>query len=135
MLGRSFASRAPTAAATKDEERELEVEIPAGIHDGQRIRLSGEGDAGVLGGRAGDAYVLVRVRPDPRFVRDGDDIVSTVDLTMTEAALGAKLTVPTSTARSSSSSSPARSRVRSGCWDGYGCRSCRASAAAITACS
>jgi molecular chaperone DnaJ len=82
-------------AGRKSEQRELEVQIPAGIHDGQRIRLSGEGDAGVLGGRAGDAYVLVRVRPDPRFVRDGNDIVSTVDLTMTEAALGAKLTVPT----------------------------------------
>jgi molecular chaperone DnaJ len=79
----------------RSEQRELEVEIPAGIHDGQRIRLSGEGDAGVLGGRAGDAYVLVRVRPDPRFVRDGNDIVSTVDLTMSEAALGAKVNVPT----------------------------------------
>jgi molecular chaperone DnaJ len=79
----------------RSEQRELEVEIPRGIHDGQRIRLSGEGDAGVLGGRAGDVYVLVRVRPDPRFVRDGNDIVSTVDLTMTEAALGAKVRVPT----------------------------------------
>jgi molecular chaperone DnaJ len=79
----------------RSEQRELEVEIPRGIHDGQRIRLSGEGDAGVLGGRAGDVYVLVRVRPDPRFVRDGNDIVSTVDLTMTEAALGAKVQVPT----------------------------------------
>jgi molecular chaperone DnaJ len=77
------------------ERRELEVEIPAGIHDGQRIRLSGEGHAGVLGGRAGDAYVLVRVRRDPRFVRDGNDIVSTVDLTMTQAALGAAVAVPT----------------------------------------
>ena len=77
------------------QQRTLEVEIPAGIHDGQRIRLSGEGHAGVFGGRAGDAYVLVRVLPDPRFVRDGSDIVSTVDLTMTEAALGARKSVPT----------------------------------------
>jgi molecular chaperone DnaJ len=77
------------------EQRELEVEIPAGIHDGQRIRLSGEGDAGVLGGRAGDVYVLVHVRPDPRFVRDGNDIISTVALTMTQAALGARIAVPT----------------------------------------
>jgi molecular chaperone DnaJ len=77
------------------EERELEVEIPAGIHDAQRIRLSGEGHAGVLGGRAGDVYVLVRVRPDPRFVRDGNDVVSAVDLTLTQAALGTTLTVPT----------------------------------------
>jgi molecular chaperone DnaJ len=77
------------------EERRLDVEIPPGIHDGQRIRLSGEGHSGVLGGRAGDVYVRVRVRPDPRFVREGDDIFSTVDLTMTQAALGARLTVPT----------------------------------------
>ena len=77
------------------EERELEVEIPAGIHDGQRIRISGEGHAGVLGGRAGDVYVLVRVKPDPRFVREGNDVYSTVDLTMTEAALGCSATVET----------------------------------------
>jgi molecular chaperone DnaJ len=82
-------------AGRRSGQRDLEVEIPPGIHDGQRIRLTGEGDAGVLGGRAGDAYVLVRVRPDPRFVRDGNDIVSTVDLTMTEAALGAKVRVAT----------------------------------------
>jgi molecular chaperone DnaJ len=77
------------------EERTLDVEIPAGIHDGQRIRLSGEGHAGVVGGRAGDAYVLVRIRPHEKFVRDGNDIVSTVDLTMSQAALGALVTVPT----------------------------------------
>ncbi len=77
------------------EERTLTVEIPPGIHDGQRIRIGGEGHAGELGGRAGDLYVLVHVRPDPRFVREGDDIFSTVDLTMTEAALGATVTVAT----------------------------------------
>jgi molecular chaperone DnaJ len=79
------------------DRRELEVDIPAGIHDGQRIRLSGEGHPGVLGGRAGDVYVLVRVRPDPRFVRDGNDVISTVDLTLTEATLGTKTTVSTLT--------------------------------------
>src|ERR671924_1031983 len=77
------------------EERRLEVEIPAGIHDGQRIRLSGEGHAGALGGRAGDVYVRVRVRPDERFVREGNDVYSTVDLTLTQAALGATVSVPT----------------------------------------
>jgi molecular chaperone DnaJ len=77
------------------EERTLQVAIPAGIHDGQRIRLSGEGHAGALGGRAGDVYVQVHVRPDPRFVREGNDIFSTVDLTITQAALGAIVTVPT----------------------------------------
>ena len=77
------------------EERRLEVTIPPGIHDGQRIRLSGEGHAGVLGGRAGDVYVQVHVRPDPRFVREGNDIFSTVDLTMTQAALGSTVTIAT----------------------------------------
>ena len=77
------------------EERTLEVEIPAGIHDGQRIRVSGEGHTGLLGGRAGDVYVRVRVRPDERFVREGNDIFSTVHLTMTEAALGTRQTIPT----------------------------------------
>jgi molecular chaperone DnaJ len=76
------------------EERTLDVDIPPGIHDGQQIRLSGEGHAGALGARAGDVYVRVRVRPDPRFVREGNDIFSTVDLTMTQAALGATVTVP-----------------------------------------
>jgi molecular chaperone DnaJ len=77
------------------EERKLEVEIPRGIHDGQQIRISGEGHAGGGGARAGDVYVEVRVRPDPRFVREGDHIFSTVDLTITEAALGATVAVPT----------------------------------------
>jgi molecular chaperone DnaJ len=77
------------------EERSLAVEVPAGIHDGQRIRLGGEGHAGDLGARAGDLYVLVHVKPDPRFVREGNDLFATVDLTMTQAALGGKIGVPT----------------------------------------
>jgi len=77
------------------EERTLPVEIPAGIHHGQQIRLTGEGHAGLVGGAAGDVYVEVRIRPDERFVREGDDIYATVALTFTQAALGATLTVPT----------------------------------------
>jgi molecular chaperone DnaJ len=77
------------------EERKLEVDIPAGIHDGQRIRLSGEGHAGTLGGRAGDVYVEVHVRPDERFVREGNDVYCTVELTLPQAALGSTVTVPT----------------------------------------
>jgi molecular chaperone DnaJ len=77
------------------DPRELQVEIPAGIHDGQRIRLSGEGHAGALGGRAGDVYVGVHVRPDDRFVREGNDIFSKVDLTIVQAALGATVPVET----------------------------------------
>jgi molecular chaperone DnaJ len=82
-------------ATCEGSGRTLEVEIPAGIHDGQRIRLSGEGHAGALGGRAGDVYVRVHVRPDPRFVREGNDIFSQVDLTIVQAALGATVTVET----------------------------------------
>ncbi|TMK70018.1 MAG: molecular chaperone DnaJ [Actinobacteria bacterium] len=77
------------------EERTLEVDIPAGIHDGQRIRLSGEGHVGTLGGRAGDVYVEVHVRPDERFVREGNDVYCTVELTLPQAALGATVTVST----------------------------------------
>jgi len=77
------------------EERTIEVEIPAGIHDGQRIRLSGEGHAGSAGARAGDVYVEVHVRPDERFVREGNDVYTTVDLTITQAALGATVAIPT----------------------------------------
>jgi molecular chaperone DnaJ len=57
--------------------------------------LTGEGHAGALGGRAGDVYVEVRVRPDERFVREGDDVYCTVDLTLPQAALGATVEVPT----------------------------------------
>jgi molecular chaperone DnaJ len=73
----------------------LDVEIPAGIHDGQQIRLRGEGHAGAHGGPAGDVYVEVRVSRDERFVREGDDVLASVDLTLTQAALGATVTVPT----------------------------------------
>ena len=76
-------------------ERRLDVTIPPGIHDGQQIRIGGEGHAGQLGGRAGDVYVRVRVRPDERFVRDGDDIFSTAHVNIVEAALGAELTIET----------------------------------------
>ena len=61
------------------EERTLDVDIPAGIHDGQRIRISGQGHAGAGGTPAGDAYVGVGVRPDRDFIRDGDDMYSGVD--------------------------------------------------------
>ena len=77
------------------EERTVDVQIPPGIHDGQRIRLTGEGHAGDPGGHAGDVYVLVHVRPDPRFVRDGNDIFSSVDVSMAHAALGTTVTIPT----------------------------------------
>lgn len=77
------------------ETKELELEIPPGIHGGQRIRISGAGHDGALGGLPGDAYIEVHVARDPRFERDGDDILSAVDLTIVQAARGATLTIPT----------------------------------------
>jgi len=75
--------------------RTLQVDIPAGIADEQRIRLTGRGHAGERGGRPGDLYVLVRVAPDERFVRDGNDLVSVIDLPAPQAALGARVSVLT----------------------------------------
>lgn len=75
-------------------EQALDVDVPAGIADGQRIRIRGEGHAGELGGPAGDLFVQVRVRPERGIERDGDDLHTAVELTMTQAALGASLSVP-----------------------------------------
>ncbi|HEX7299328.1 MAG TPA: J domain-containing protein [Solirubrobacteraceae bacterium] len=74
--------------------RTLRVDIPAGIADGQRIRLSGRGHAGERGGPPGDLYVLVHVAPDQRFIRDGDDLVTALDVPAPLAALGATLRAP-----------------------------------------
>jgi molecular chaperone DnaJ len=75
--------------------RTLQVDIPAGIADEQRIRLAGRGHAGELGGPPGDLYVLVRVAEDGRFLRDGSDLVTVVDVPAPAAALGSQVTVPT----------------------------------------
>ena len=73
----------------------LEVRIKAGTRDGQRIRIPGKGNAGTHGGPAGDLYVIIRMGEHPIFRRDGDDIYLTVPVSATEAALGAKVEVPT----------------------------------------
>src|SRR6184192_494986 len=73
----------------------LEVRIKPGTRDGQRIRVAGKGNAGAHGGPPGDLYVIIRVGDHPVFRRDGDDIHITVPVTATEAALGAKIEVPT----------------------------------------
>jgi molecular chaperone DnaJ len=77
--------------------RTLDVDIPAGIADEQRIRVTGRGHAGEHGGPPGDLYVLVRVAEDPRFVRDGNDLISPVDVSAPLAALGTKIEVETLT--------------------------------------
>jgi len=73
----------------------LEFRIKAGTRDGQRIRLAGKGNAGMEGGTAGDLYLVIKVGTHPVFARVGDDIHVTVPITVAEAALGAKIEVPT----------------------------------------
>jgi molecular chaperone DnaJ len=73
----------------------LTIDVPAGIADGQRMRLGGRGDAGPRGGPGGDLYVHVTVVPDPRFERHGDDLVTRLDVPFTDAALGAAVPVAT----------------------------------------
>ncbi len=75
--------------------RTLEVEVPAGISDGQRIRIGERGHVGEAGAPAGDLYVLVRVREDDRFLREGDDLITALDVAAPLAALGGTLEVPT----------------------------------------
>ena len=75
--------------------RTIQARIPAGVADGQRIRLKGKGAPGERGGPAGDLYVRVHVSPHPIFGRSGDNLTVTVPVTFTEAALGAEIKVPT----------------------------------------
>lgn len=73
----------------------IQVRVPAGVKDGQRIRIAGRGSPGEAGGRAGDLYLLVHVRPHPIFGRSGDNLTLTVPVSFPEAALGSKVRVPT----------------------------------------
>jgi molecular chaperone DnaJ len=75
--------------------RTQEIEVPAGIEDGQRLRISAAGHAGEAGGPAGDLYVEVGVAADERFERDGTDLLSVISIPATEAMLGTTVSVPT----------------------------------------
>lgn len=79
----------------KTQDRTLSVNIPAGIEDGTRIRLSGEGEAGIRGGPSGDLYIFLSIKPHEFFQRDGADIFCRVPISMTTAALGGSFDVPT----------------------------------------
>ncbi|HEY0354289.1 MAG TPA: molecular chaperone DnaJ [Enterovirga sp.] len=76
-------------------ERTLSVNVPAGVEDGTRIRLAGEGEAGVRGGPAGDLYIFLSIKPHPFFQRDGADLFCQVPISLVTAALGGEFTVPT----------------------------------------
>src|SRR5713226_4086341 len=78
----------------------LEVRVKPGTRDGQRIRIAGKGNAGLYGGPAGDLFIIIRIGEHPVFRRDGDDIYVTIPVSAAEAALGAKIEVPTIDGRS-----------------------------------
>jgi molecular chaperone DnaJ len=79
---------------TTEQQRKLTVKIPAGIASGQRLRLTGEGEAGTQGGPHGDLYVVVHVRDHEFFHRDGNDLHCEIPLSITTLALGSEITVP-----------------------------------------
>lgn len=83
-----------TGSGRVRKEKKLEVKIPAGVDEGTRIRLSGEGEAGLRGGPSGDLYVFLHVKPHRFFKRDEHDIYCKVPIPMTKAALGGEIEVP-----------------------------------------
>ena len=96
---------------TVHRTRNITVRIPAGVIDGQKVRLAGQGEAGPNGTPAGDLFVAVTVKPDKVFTRDGDDIHITVPVSFAELALGDTITVPTL-------DSPVRVKIPAGTPDG-----------------
>jgi len=84
-----------SGAGRVSRERTLSVNIPQGVEDGTRIRLAGEGEAGLRGGPAGDLYIFLSVKPHPFFQRDGADLYCRLPISMVQAALGDEVTVRT----------------------------------------
>jgi molecular chaperone DnaJ len=93
--------RCPTCggAGSITQSRRIEARIPAGIQDGGRIRLAGQGGPGVLGGPGGDLYLRIRLLPHERFEREGRELRTTIDLPLYTAVLGGEVTVPTLTGK------------------------------------
>jgi molecular chaperone DnaJ len=84
-----------SGAGRVTRERTLTVNVPAGVEDGTRIRLAGEGEAGMRGGPAGDLYIFLSIKPHAFFQRDGADLFCQVPISLVTAALGGEFTVPT----------------------------------------
>jgi len=80
---------------TSGPPKTIEAKIPPGVADGQRVRIAGKGGPGVNGGAPGDLYLVVSVKPHPRFARDGDDLTVPVDVPLYTALLGGEVLVPT----------------------------------------
>jgi molecular chaperone DnaJ len=111
--GRQEQARCPACGGQQVETRTetLTVNVPAGLADGARIRVPGKGHAGRSGGENGDLYIAVQVQPHPVFRREGDDLHVVVPVAIHEAALGAKIEVP-------SLDGPARVRIPPGTQSG-----------------
>jgi molecular chaperone DnaJ len=84
-----------SGAGRVKRQKTLSVKIPEGVDEGDRIRLSGEGEAGVNGGPPGDLYVVIRLKPHPVFQRDGNDLHCEMPVSFTAAALGGEIEIPT----------------------------------------
>jgi molecular chaperone DnaJ len=94
----SIARSCPACQGTEGRllhQRAVEVKIPAGVEDGTRIRFTGSGEAGPMGGPAGDLYIVLHVKEHPFFVREGNDLHCAVPISVTQAAMGAEIRVPT----------------------------------------
>ena len=100
-----------SGTGTVHRTRSITVRIPAGVDDGQKVRLAGQGEAGPNGTPAGDLFVNVTVKPDKVFTRDGDDLHVEVPVSFAELALGDTITVPTL-------DQPVRVKVAAGTPDG-----------------
>jgi molecular chaperone DnaJ len=96
-LGQVIQEACPTChgEGRQRQEKVLGIKVPAGVDDGTRLRVSGEGEAGLYGGPPGDLYVVLKVREHPIFERRGNDLYCTVPISVAQAALGVELKVPT----------------------------------------
>ena len=87
--------RACRGSGRREKVSKIKLRIPAGVDSGSRLRSSGNGEAGLRGGPAGDLYVVLHVKAHEFFQRDGDDLLCEVPISFVQAALGAEIEVPT----------------------------------------